>query len=184
MHPEFAQIRSFTSHPDILEQTVSSTFEGTTLGYESGPDGISRPVLEPITASAWDLSARRAVQRGVLDFQKLWIKTCRANPRLFKLMGESPSADSQMEAFRMIQRLVTMPTTLESEVLGSIVHDDNNGFDVAGKICSEYARAAVRNGDLQQLLLRRPYWPNGVIGMEDQSYFNSTIAKLNFIRKN
>jgi len=183
-HPEFAQIRAFTAHPEILEQTVSSTFEGTTLGYESGPDGISRPVLQPITVPAWDLTARRAVQRGVLDFQKLWIKTCLANPRFSKLVGESSSADAQMEAFRIIQRLITMPTTLESEVLGSIVHDENNGFNGGGKICPEYARVAVRNGDLQQLLLRRPYWPNGVIGMEDQSYFNSTIAKLNFIRKN
>ena len=84
----------------------------------------------------------------------------------------------------MILRLVTMPTVSESEVLGDLVHDDNNGFDSEGKICPESARKAFKEGELEQLIKCRAYWPNGVIGVEDQTYFNKPMNAINFLQKN
>ena len=182
--PEFSTLRAFTSHPEILEQTVSSVFEGTTSSYEIRDDGRSHPVLEQITSSPADISTRLSVQRGILDFQRLWNKACQANPRLQKTLDHNNLSEFQNDAFKMILRLVTMPTVSESEVLGDLVHDDNNGFDSEGKICPESARKAFKEGELEQLIKCRAYWPNGVIGVEDQTYFNKPINVINFLQKN
>ncbi len=84
----------------------------------------------------------------------------------------------------MIQRLVTMPTMPESETLGGLFHDDNNGFDSGGKICPPSARLALRNSDTLRFVGTGAYWPNGVVGLENQAYFNDPLAKIKFLRTN
>jgi predicted HAD superfamily hydrolase len=179
--PEFSNLGAFTSHPEILEQTVSSVFEGTTSSYEVREDGSSHPVLERVTSSAADISTRLSVQRGILDFQRLRNKVCQANPRLQTAFEHTDPATFKIDAFKMILRLVTMPTTSEAEVLGNLVHDDNNGFDSAGKICPEAARKAFKAGELQEFIKCGAYWPSGVIGVEDQTYFNKPINVVNLL---
>lgn len=182
--PEFAKIRSVVAHPEILEQTVSSTFEGTTTGYSMGVEGKVQPVLEDVRFSAADLRTRISVQRGILDFQKLWLSALRSNSRFSTMIKQECMEDLRSEAFVMICRLFTMPTLMEAQVLGGLSHDDNNGFDSLNRICPVSSRHMARTGDFDAVLRSHAYWPNGVIGMAKQEFFDKIIRHTDLIERN
>ncbi|WP_439333335.1 recombinase family protein, partial [Solidesulfovibrio aerotolerans] len=96
--------------------------------------------------------------------------------------GDRPVLDAacleeiDREVIAILRRPWSFPTPEEAGRLGSLFHDDNNGTDTGGIICSDPCRAAFREGGLEKLYNSNAYWPQGIIGLESPGLIEHIFA--------
>jgi len=173
-------MRSFTSHPEIFEESVISCI-GSTEGYEMDENGNGRPVLGIFRCSPEEQKLKQYVQEGILAFQKCWLSIAAEKIHIAPgILRPELLSEIDSYSFAIMHRLFTFPLREEVQRLGNLHHDDNNGIDTWNPICDDNCREALRSGGLIALLRKNPYWPQGVIALETpeimDSVFNTWIA--------
>jgi predicted HAD superfamily hydrolase len=155
-------------HPEILEETVSSTV-GSTEGYRLDPRGRIRPVLGARRCDHTERRRKLAVQRGILAYQAAWqhvrgVAPRAAGSRKSSLLDSARRAEIDQQALIVGHRLIGYPTRAEAERFGGFQHEDNFGSEVRQPILHPKSVSAFERGGVLGLYRElSTYWPQGVI---------------------
>lgn len=93
--------------------------EGSTVGYEYS-DKVY-PVTQSIEYPKWQVNAMKVLQRGVLEFQKLFLEQKAQNKRMSNLISRPEDLS------HLLGRLCCYPLIYEAEQLRTLVLDQNFG---------------------------------------------------------
>ena len=158
-HPERVG-RWITRSPEILEQ-VCMTDVGSLIGFDDEGDTLHASVTEDPRQAR----ERRAVQEGVLAFDRFW-------GRHEHLLAPEPilgsAAREALEA--ILVRLVVEPMPSEAQLLSHWSHDENFGSENSEVIvANEMARFAEHMTPTQflNLPMTKVYWPFGLAALHN-----------------
>jgi GT2 family glycosyltransferase/predicted HAD superfamily hydrolase len=150
----------------ILEQAINA-FCGTTVGYKNGT-----PVLEEYFFKEEEMLKRKMIQKGILEYQKLWLQTRSKNKKPFE---SDMYQELKNNALVLLGRLSAIPFQEEAEIIGDLTHDENYGNNNTIKICDEKIFESANN-DLGKLFSSlNCYWPQGSIAIGKKSLIDNTI---------
>lgn len=167
----------FTEHPEFLEQAVCNLI-GSTEGYEYDSCGKTYPVTGQFICSPAERRRKLLLQEGILMFQSLWLSLLKQ-----KYFNDRPvitdTMVGQIDRYSgtIIHRLFGYPIQTEAVEFGSLHHDDNSGIDTWNVICDDYSRKLFREGGFNKLLEHHPYWPQGIVSMENPEIFKEFFAR-------
>jgi glycosyltransferase involved in cell wall biosynthesis/FMN phosphatase YigB (HAD superfamily) len=163
----------FVHNPFLFENAISAGNIGTTIGYAIEGES-AHPVLGTVMVQPGEENRREMIRQGVLAFQDAWLNilahkykgTGISSPLSDKLIAE---IDKQCAV--ILNRICTAPTYNEALQFGNLTHED---VDEAHTICDDQTRAVFRQGGIQglKMLNPRPYWPQGIIALEQPSVMN------------
>jgi FMN phosphatase YigB (HAD superfamily) len=150
-------VESLARSPEALEMSVNAMC-GSLLDFTE--DGA--PVLGP-TVGSEDLDAeRRAVQSGIVDFQRRWHAYVAAayddEPGWPSLL--LPSARDQLG--EVVRAAICAPTEEEASLFALWAHEDNLGSDHVTRLVPDDLRAVLAYlspNDLADLGMRDAFWP-------------------------
>lgn len=146
--------------PEILEQCVNALC-GSLIDFTD--DG--KPVLGSAGDAASQKAERRAVQDGVLAFQRQWNRYVdNANGAWADLTGVG-----RERLANVLVSAMKVPSADEASVFGNWEHEDNFGSSVVTKVLAEDLVPAIpymSPNDLDDLDMRDSFWP-ALIAVED-----------------
>jgi len=160
-HPERVAA-TVTRSPEIVEQCVNALC-GSLVGFEE--DGS--PILGETADTPSQNAERRAVQDGILAFQRNWNRYAAAADTPWPDLAEPRAARDRLA--RILVAALETPTPAEAAVFGNWVHEDNFGSDLVTTLLPDDLRAAVPYlsvNDLADLHMRDSFWP-GLIAASD-----------------
>ncbi len=146
--------------PEIIEQSIIADI-GTTIGYKKQEDKV-KPILKNIMTTKENTYKKKAIQEGILYFQKLWLSLLKEKKKDL-LKNNNFLEDIDYLNRIIINRLIGFPTKMEAELFGSLYHDDNFGSNNFKKICSEDEIELFKNEGIFGLYKEAVYWPQGTI---------------------
>jgi predicted HAD superfamily hydrolase len=150
--------------PEIIEQTMSACI-GSTVGYTAQGE----PILEQVRADEGEQERRRAVQKGILAYQAIWLdlKAQKLSPR-----SCAPELAQEIgEAFRehcraVVHRLIAYPRQEEARRFGAFHHDDNLFSDSRSLIVKPAHEVVLKREGLEGVdAASKAYWPQGVLAI-------------------
>jgi hypothetical protein len=147
-------VRTLTRSPEVLEQCVSALC-GSLIDFTD--DG--QPILEDDDDTATQRAERAAVQRGVLAYQRQWLRYVDVAGRDWpELTG--PAARSRLA--NVLTSALRAPTSDEASMFGNWLHEDNFGSKVVTKLIPADLVPAIpylSPADLADLGPRDAFWP-------------------------
>jgi FMN phosphatase YigB (HAD superfamily) len=156
--------------PEVLEQCVNALC-GSLIDFRE--DGS--PILGKATDSPSQNAERKAVQDGILAFQRQW------NRYVDGSKGTWPDLTGPAARERLANVLVAAlktPSDDEATVFGNWQHEDNFGSSVVTRILAEDLVPAIpymSPSDLDDLAMRDSFWP-ALIAASDTSLAAATRA--------
>ena len=150
----------------ILEQAIN-TFCGSTVGYKNGT-----PVLEEYSLNEEEMLKRKMIQKGILEYQKLWLQTRNKNNKHYE---SDIHQEMKNNALILLGRLTAIPFQEEAEIIGDLTHDENYGTNNTIKICDDNKYESINN-DLGKLFSSQNcYWPQGSIAIGNHNLIDDTV---------
>jgi len=162
-HPD--DVNWISRTPEILEQ-VCMHDSGTVLDF----DERGEPVLATPQQSPAQVLQRRAVQDGILDFQREWARYAEVMPTDTRALHDGARA-------LLVQALtgfIVSPTPEEAALFGGWLHDQNFGSTSSeGMIVPELAPSLryMTPAQFLDLPMTTVYWPFGLA-----SLYNPALA--------
>lgn len=158
-HPE--DVSWITRTPEILEQ-VCMYHEGTLLDF----DERAEPVLATPQQSPAQVLQRRAVQDGILAFQREWGRYSDVMPTEARSLhdGARPLLVQAVTGF------IVSPTTEEAALFGGWQHDQNFGSTSSEGMVVEELAPSLRYMTPRQFLelpMTTVYWPFGLASLHN-----------------
>ncbi|MGI8557947.1 MAG: hypothetical protein ACR2ND_06530 [Solirubrobacteraceae bacterium] len=148
-----------TRTPEIFEQLCMPDH-----GPQMGLDEHLKPVLAPALHDRLQMAEAAAVQQGVEAFQREWSRYTVLTP------GKLPSlADAPHLLRPLVLRQLLAPTPTEATMLGTWMHDENQGSDHAEAIADERDAERVRHVAPDQLPGMPVHWPAGLAARTDSA---------------
>ena len=133
-------IGNYGSHMRDLEYIDSAVMEmlcmcdkGTTVGYKKERDKII-PILKTIEYPQQQIANIKALQDGIITFQKLFLSQKR------KKGINADIISLGKEAVKYLERFFSYPTGNESKLLSEIVFDQNNGMNIMISMVGEHEK--------------------------------------------
>jgi hypothetical protein len=163
---------------DVLEKLISVT-EGSTIGYIY--NGVK---VEPLKDK--ELPFKRItdiVFKGILDYQKYWIRFKEHKPNLVKRI-----LTKRRESLMIIHRLIDMPKLEEVEFLMNLEGDTNFGTEYRKKLITDDNIRLMKEKGLDFIdKCNASYtyedsnivWPKGLITLGDEFYYVRRAIKNN-----
>ena len=158
-HP--GDVSWITRTPEILEQ-VCMHHEGTLLDF----DERAEPVLATPQQNPAQVLQRRAVQDGILAFQREWGRYSDVVPVEARSLhdGARPLLVQAVSAF------IVSPTTEEAALFGGWQHDQNFGSNSSEGMVVEELAPSLRYMTPRQFLelpMTTVYWPFGLASLHN-----------------
>lgn len=156
-HPE--DVRWITRTPEILEQ-VCMHDEGTLLDF----DERAEPVLATPEQSPAQVLQRRAVQDGILDFQREWGRYSEVVPTDTRALHDGARA-LHVQA---VTGFIVSPTPEEAALFGGWLHDQNFGSTSSEGMFVPELAPTLRYLTPRQFLglpMTTVYWPFGLASL-------------------
>ena len=149
--------------PEVLEQICMPEH-----GSQTGLDEHGRPVLDDARLDPVQAAEADAVRKGVQAFQREWARYQVTVPGK---LGSLAGAQDQLRP--ILLRSVTSPTETEAAMLGSWLHDANQGSTEVEAVADPATAAHLRHLDpagLRELPMSDLYWPFGVAAKVDATW--------------
>lgn len=137
--------------PEVLEQSINDLC-GSLIGFAA--DGS--PLLGPHHDAPSQDGERRAVQKGIFDFQREWIRYGERGP------WPSLAGPARDRLAIIITAALKAPTQTEAALFGNWRHEDNFGSTVVTHLIPPDLAPAIpymSPADLADLDMRDAFWP-------------------------
>ncbi|WP_352232001.1 HAD family hydrolase [Actinomycetospora sp. NBRC 106375] len=146
-------VESLARSPEALEMSVNALC-GSLLDFSE--DGT--PILGPTVGTEDQHAERRAVQTGIVDFQRRW-HAYRATDRDWPSLLIPSARDHLGEVLRAA---ICAPTEQEASLFALWSHEDNLGSDHAARLVPDDLEGVLpylSPNDLADLGMRDAFWP-------------------------
>lgn len=164
-------IRWIIRSPEVLEQLCMPD-----IGSLRGFDDDGTPITEPAGAQPHPQRAeRRAVQDGVLAFQREWGRYRNVVAVEHHALGDNASPLLRTTLLRFIVE----PTAQEAAIFGTWLHDENWGSDGSEPVLTAALADSLEYMTPRQLLelpMDRIYWPFGAAALHNPPLARAAAA--------
>jgi len=143
--------------PEVLEQLCMGA-EGSVVDL----DDTGAPVLAPNTVPPRQLDEARATRQGIEEFATRWRDLA---PTAEVLLGRATTANLRS----VLTRFVGDPTTLEAQLYGGWVHDDNFGMATVRQLAHSDLFADGAYVDEARINEVDAIWPGAIVARDARS---------------